>query len=56
MTKNGFILILTFLGLWACGSAGPGVLVNEARCAATEGYIGLQSEGGAMDVRNIRIR
>lgn len=33
-----------------------GVLVNEARCAATEGFIGIQSEGGAMDIRNIRIR
>ena len=31
------------------------VLVNEAQCDATEGYIGLQSEGGAMDFRNIRI-
>ncbi|MCR4860714.1 MAG: DUF1080 domain-containing protein [Bacteroidales bacterium] len=31
------------------------VLVNEARCDAAEGYIGFQSEGGAMDFRNIRI-
>ena len=33
-----------------------GVLVNEARSEATEGYIGIQSEGGAMDVRNLWIR
>ena len=32
------------------------VLVNEAVCEATEGYIGIQSEGGAMDFRNIRIK
>jgi len=31
------------------------VLVNEAVCDASEGYIGIQSEGGAMDFRNIRI-
>ena len=30
-----------------------GVLVNEAKCDATEGYIGIQSEGGPMDFRNI---
>ena len=30
-----------------------GVLVNEAECDVTEGYIGIQSEGGAMDFRNI---
>ena len=33
-----------------------GVLVNEARCEAREGYIGIQSEGGALEFRNIRIR
>ncbi len=33
-----------------------GVLVNEAICDVQEGYIGIQSEGGAMDVRNIEIR
>ena len=32
-----------------------GVLVNEACCDAREGYIGIQSEGGAMDVRNVWI-
>ena len=32
-----------------------GVLVNEASCEAKEGPIGIQSEGGAMDVRNIWI-
>ena len=32
-----------------------GVLVNEMNCDALEGYIGIQSEGGAMDFRNIRI-
>lgn len=32
-----------------------GVLVNEAQCDALDGYIGLQSEGGAMDFRNIRL-
>ena len=30
-----------------------GVLVNEAKCDATDGYIGIQSEGGAMEFRNI---
>ena len=30
-----------------------GVMINEAQCKATEGYIGLQSEGGAMEFRNI---
>ena len=30
-----------------------GVLVNTAKCDATEGYIGIQSEGGPMDFRNI---
>lgn len=33
-----------------------GVLVNVARCEAREGFIGIQSEGGALDVRNIWIR
>jgi hypothetical protein len=28
-------------------------MINEAQCKATEGYIGLQSEGGAMEFRNI---
>ena len=32
-----------------------GVLVNEAQCDSPEGYIGIQSEGGAMDFRNIRL-
>ena len=32
-----------------------GVLVNEADCHATEGYIGFQSEGGPLEFRNIRI-
>ncbi|MBR5661339.1 MAG: DUF1080 domain-containing protein [Bacteroidales bacterium] len=32
-----------------------GVLVNEAVCDATDGYIAIQSEGGAMDFRNIQI-
>ena len=32
-----------------------GVLVNEAKCDATGGYIGLQSEGGAMEFRNVYI-
>lgn len=32
-----------------------GVLVNETQSDALEGYIGIQSEGGAMDFRNIRI-
>ena len=30
-----------------------GVLVNEAQCNATSGFISVQSEGGAMDFRNI---
>lgn len=30
-----------------------GVLVNEASCDATEGYIAIQSEGGPMEFRNI---
>lgn len=30
-----------------------GVLVNEAKSEATEGYIAFQSEGGAMEFRNI---
>lgn len=33
-----------------------GVLVNQAQCEAREGYIGIQSEGGAMDFRNIRVK
>ena len=33
-----------------------GVLVNEADCSATEGYIGFQSEGGAIEFRSIRLR
>ena len=32
-----------------------GVFVNQAQCAASEGYIGIQSEGGAMDFRNIYV-
>jgi hypothetical protein len=32
-----------------------GVLVNETECDVTEGYIGIQSEGGAMDFRNIYV-
>lgn len=32
-----------------------GVLVNEAFADATEGYIGFQSEGGAIEFRNIYI-
>lgn len=32
-----------------------GVLVNEAIAEATEGYIGFQSEGGAIEFRNIYI-
>ncbi|MCR5709464.1 MAG: DUF1080 domain-containing protein [Bacteroidales bacterium] len=32
-----------------------GVLVNEVTCEAEKGFIGIQSEGGAMDVREIRI-
>ena len=30
-----------------------GVLVNEAECDVTGGYIGFQSEGGALEFRNI---
>ena len=30
-----------------------GVLVNKAVCGATEGYIGFQSEGGPIEIRNI---
>jgi hypothetical protein len=30
-----------------------GVLVNEAIATATEGYIGFQSEGGALEFRDI---
>ena len=30
-----------------------GVLVNEAVCNVTDGYIAVQSEGGSMDFRNI---
>ena len=30
-----------------------GVLVNEAKCQASEGYIGIQSEGGPIEFRNI---
>ena len=33
-----------------------GVLVNEAVCEATEGYIGFQSEGGALEFRNIYLK
>jgi len=33
-----------------------GVLVNEITCQAEKGHIGIQSEGGAMDVRNIRLK
>lgn len=33
-----------------------GVFVNEARCEAREGYIGFQSEGGALDIRNLWVR
>lgn len=32
-----------------------GVLVNEAVCAATAGYIGFQSEGGPIEFRHITI-
>lgn len=32
-----------------------GITINEGRCKATEGYIGLQSEGGAMEFRNIYV-
>lgn len=49
---------------WVCVTATPdehtfaaqgGVLVNEADCEASAGYIGLQSEGGAIDFRNITV-
>jgi hypothetical protein len=30
-----------------------GVLVNEANCQASEGFIGIQSEGGPIEFRNI---
>lgn len=30
-----------------------GVLINEAVCDVTDGYIAVQSEGGSMDIRNI---
>lgn len=33
-----------------------GVLVNEANCEKTEGYIALQSEGGPIQFRNVYIR
>lgn len=33
-----------------------GYFINEAKCAVTEGYIGIQSEGGAMDKRNVWIQ
>ena len=32
-----------------------GVLVNEAQCETSEGYIGFQSEGGAIEFRDIYI-
>jgi len=32
-----------------------GQVANEADCDAAEGYIGIQSEGGAMEVRNVYI-
>ena len=32
-----------------------GVLVNEATCDATDGYIAFQSEGGPMDFKNISV-
>ena len=32
-----------------------GVFINQAQCEAREGFIGIQSEGGPMDFRNIRI-
>ena len=32
-----------------------GVLVNRAKCQAREGFVGIQSEGGAMDFRDIRL-
>jgi len=33
-----------------------GVLVNEAQCESSEGYIGFQSEGGAIEFRDIYIK
>lgn len=30
-----------------------GVMVNEAKCEALEGYIGFQSEGGPLEFRNV---
>ena len=33
-----------------------GILVNEAVAEATEGYIGFQSEGGALEFRNIYLK
>jgi len=33
-----------------------GVLVNEAQCETSEGYIGFQSEGGAIEFRDIYIK
>lgn len=33
-----------------------GVLVNEAVCEVTDGYIGFQSEGGALEFRNIYLK
>lgn len=33
-----------------------GVLVNEAQCEASEGYIGFQSEGGAIEFRDIYVK
>ncbi len=32
-----------------------GILVNEADCEATEGYVALQSEGGPMEFRNVYV-
>lgn len=32
-----------------------GVLVNKAVCEAKEGYIGFQSEGGPMEIRNLYV-
>jgi len=33
-----------------------GVLVNEAQCETSEGYIGFQSEGGAIEFRDIYLK
>ena len=33
-----------------------GVLVNETQCEASEGYIGFQSEGGAIEYRDIYVK